>query len=98
MERRTQWTGGHNAQWIEGHRAQQSWARDNFLASRQRNIASGTSQRPEKNRKIARPQCLDGVATIKYSKMTITNNFVACGHIVATELWRAQLWCTVRFH
>ena len=26
----------------------QSWARDNFLASRQRSIASGTSQGPEK--------------------------------------------------
>ena len=32
--------------------------------TRQRNIASGTSQGPEKNRKIVRPQCLDGVAKI----------------------------------
>ena len=37
-----------------------SWARSNFLASRQHNIASGT----RKNRKIVRSQCLDGVATI----------------------------------
>ena len=35
---------------------------------RQRNIASGTSQVPEKNRKIVRPQCLDGVATINIVK------------------------------
>ena len=34
--------------------------------TRQRNIASGTrtSQGPEKNQKIVRPQCLDGIATI----------------------------------
>ena len=42
----------------------QSWARDNFLASRQRNVAFGTSQGPEKNRKIVRPQCLEGVTTL----------------------------------
>ena len=36
--------------------------------TRQRNIASGTSQGPEKNRKIVRPQCLDGVATINIVK------------------------------
>ena len=47
----------------------------NFLALRRRqrdnvNIASGTGQGPEKNRKIIRPQCLDGVATINV-------NFVA---------------------
>ena len=35
---------------------------------RQRNIASGTSQGPEKNRKIVRPQCLNGVATINIVK------------------------------
>ena len=35
---------------------------------RQPNIASGTSQGPEKNRKIVRPQCLDGVATINIVK------------------------------
>ena len=35
---------------------------------RQRNIASGTSQGPEINRKIVRPQCLDGVATINIVK------------------------------
>ena len=48
----------------------QSWARDNVLASRQRqrNIASGTSQGLEKNRKIVRPYCLDGVATINIVK------------------------------
>ena len=63
---------------VEGHFSyfsvsrKQSWARDNFLASRQRqrnnvhNRASGTSQGPEKIRKIVRPQCLLsrwGVAT-----------------------------------
>ena len=49
---------------------------------RQRNTASGTSQGPEKNKYN------------KYTKMAITNNFVALkhGHIVATELSRAQLW------
>ena len=31
-------------------------------------IASGTSQGPEKNQKIVRPQCLDGVATINIVK------------------------------
>ena len=31
-------------------------------------VASGTSQGPEKNRKIVRPQCLDGVATINIVK------------------------------
>ena len=36
--------------------------------TRQRNIASGTSQGPEKNLKIVRPQCLDGVATIDIVK------------------------------
>ena len=35
----------------------------NNATTRQCNIASGTSQGPEKNRKIVRPQCLDGVAT-----------------------------------
>ena len=36
--------------------------------TRQRNIASRTSQGPEKNQKIVRPQCLDGVASHnKYS-------------------------------
>ena len=53
----------------------QSWARDNFLSfatttPRQRNTAPGTSQVPEKNRKIVRPQCqcLDGIATINIVK------------------------------
>ena len=32
------------------------------------NIASETSQGPEKNQKIVRPQCLDGVATINIVK------------------------------
>ena len=36
--------------------------------TRQGNIASGTSQGPEKNWKIVRPQCLDGVATIHIVK------------------------------
>ena len=36
--------------------------------TRQHNIASGTSQGPEKNIKIVRPQCLDGVATINIVK------------------------------
>ena len=47
----------------------QSWARDNFLASRQRNISSGTSQGPEKNRKIVRPQCLRWISHNKYSNV-----------------------------
>ena len=36
--------------------------------TRQRNIASKTSQEPGKNRKIVSPQCLDGVATITIVK------------------------------
>ena len=36
--------------------------------TRQRSIASETSQGPEKNRKIFRPQCLDGAATINLVK------------------------------
>ena len=35
---------------------------------RQSNKASGTSQGPEQNRKIVRPQCLDGVATMNIVK------------------------------
>ena len=49
---------------IENRQLSQSWARDNFLASQQRNKASGTSQGPEKNQKIVRPESLNGVATI----------------------------------
>ena len=47
---------------------------------RQRNIASGTSQGPEKNRKIVRPQCLDGVATINVVKWKLQ-----------TTLWRDNM-------
>ena len=36
--------------------------------TRQRNITSGTSQGPEKNQTIVRPQCLDGVTTINIVK------------------------------
>ena len=36
--------------------------------TRQRNIDSGTSMGPEKNRKKVRPQCLDGVAIINIVK------------------------------
>ena len=42
---------------------QQSWTRDNFLASRQRqrdNVIEPRGQ--EKSRKIFRSRCLDGVA------------------------------------
>ena len=49
----------------------QSWACNNFLVTtttRQRNIASETSQGPEKNQKIVRPQCLYGVAPINIVK------------------------------
>ena len=44
--------------------------------TRQRNRASRTSQGPEKNRKIVRPRCLDGIATTDIVKMAITNSFV----------------------
>ena len=43
----------------------QSWARDNCLASRQRNRASWT----RKIRKILRSHCLDGVATTNIVKI-----------------------------
>ena len=44
--------------------------------TRQHNIASGTSQGPEKNRKMVRPQCLDGVpvatmSIVKWKLQTI---------------------------
>ena len=45
---------------------------------RQRNIASGTSQGPDKNRKIVRPQCLDWVATINIVKWQLQK---LCGPI-----------------
>ena len=38
------------------------------MTAQQRIIASGASQGPEKNQKIVRPQCLDGVATINIVK------------------------------
>ena len=64
---------------------------------RQGNKASRTSQGPEKNRKIVRPRCLDGIATTDKVKMASTNSFVPWkhGHNVATELSRAQLWTWV---
>ena len=43
--------------------------------TQQRNIASGTSQGPEKNRKIVRPQCLDGIATINIVKWKLQTTF-----------------------
>ena len=57
----------------------QSWARNNYLAVRCDNVIQ--PQGPEKNKYN------------KYTKMAITNNFVALkhGHIVETELSRAQL-------
>ena len=61
--------------------------------TRQRNITSGTSQRPEKNRKIVRPQCLDGVTTINIVKWQLQTTLWP-RHIVTTELSRAQLWKT----
>ena len=49
----------------------QSGARDQFLASRQRDNVINViePQAPEKNRKILRPRCLDGVATMNIVKM-----------------------------
>ena len=52
----------------------QSWARDNVIASRQRqrDMQSDTviePQEPEKNRKIFRSRCLDGVATLDIVKL-----------------------------
>ena len=72
----------------------QSWACDNFLASRQRqrNIASWNSQGPEKNRKIVRPQCLDGVATINIVKWQLQTTL---WHDNMVTLSRAQLWSKV---
>ena len=43
----------------------------------QRNIPPGISQGPEKNRKIVRPQVSRWGSHNKYSKMAITNSFVA---------------------
>ena len=45
----------------------QSWARDNLLASRQRDNVI-LPQGPETNQKIVRPLCLDGIATINIVK------------------------------
>ena len=47
---------------------------------RQCNRASRTSQGPEKNLKIVRPQCLDGIATTDKVKMAIANSFVPWKH------------------
>ena len=49
----------------------QSGARDQFLALRQRDNVFNViePQAPEKNRKILRPRCLDGVATMNIVKM-----------------------------
>ena len=66
----------------------QSWARDNFLTSRQRQRdnattlfslrdQSGTSQGPEKKSKNSQASVSRWGSNNKYSKMEITNNFMA---------------------
>ena len=56
-------------EWYRVRGYKQSWARDNCLASRQRQHDNVIEpQGPEKNRKIIRPQCLDGVVTINKVK------------------------------
>ena len=58
------------------------------MTTRQRNIASGNSQGPEKTRKIVRAQCLDGVATINIVKWQLQT--ILLPYIMVT--WsRAQL-------
>ena len=63
----------------------QSWARDNFLASRQRKRASVGKK---KIGKILRYRCLNGYSHIEYSNKSITNNFVTWKHgqVVASVL------------
>ena len=66
--------------------------------TRQRKIASRTMQGPKKSLKIVRPQCLDGVTTTNIVKWklqtTLCPEYMVIGHIVTTELLRAQL-CTI---
>ena len=66
----------------------QSWARNNFLASRQRDNVT-EPQGPEKIRKIVRPQCLHWVTAANIVKMQLLT-YLWPENMV--KLSRAQLW------